>query len=306
MRKKRFVSMLSVLTLLIGITLVTAGCGQANGNTRNNANQNSNSQSNNGAQNNNGNNQGNNGNQNNNGNNQSNNDSQNSNGNNQSNNDSQNSNSNNHDNNDNNQSNNGNTGEGLNIQPTSEADPALKGTMWNLVSSDGVRLYFAGEGRGNTVAIDVLIHGLISGLLESVYTVQDLTVSFDFSKSVKAWTTMTVDTYINWEIVEYNKYLAELEDLLKKEQDAAKKKEYEKAIKEVKEYLKTLKNPSPEFKDEIAKDIESCKKFANALEPYAKFDGTLNVDKTQLTIANFPVRNKDDIYEIKEAVFKKK
>ncbi|UTC48664.1 hypothetical protein [Treponema vincentii] len=42
MRKKRFVSMLSALILLIGITLVTAGCGQANGNTENNINQNNN------------------------------------------------------------------------------------------------------------------------------------------------------------------------------------------------------------------------------------------------------------------------
>ena len=61
---------------------------------------------------------------------------------------------------------------------------------------------------------------------DSVYTVNGSTVSFDFSKSAKAWSTLTVKTYIDWQITMENKYIAELEELAKKEQDATKKKKY--------------------------------------------------------------------------------
>ena len=61
---------------------------------------------------------------------------------------------------------------------------------------------------------------------DSVYTVNGSTVSFDFFKSAKAWSTLTVKTYIDWQITMENKYIAELEELAKKEQDATKKKKY--------------------------------------------------------------------------------
>ena len=111
-----------------------------------------------------------------------------------------------------NKGNTGNTGDGLNIQPTGKADPALKGTRWE---ADNERLYFGSE--GNTVYMYDF---------DSVYTVNGATVSFDFSISAKAWSTLTVKTYIDWQITMGNKYIAELEELAKKEQDATKKKKY--------------------------------------------------------------------------------
>ena len=187
-------------------------------------------------------------------------------------------------------------GDGLNIQPTGEADPALKGTGWGAVSSDGVSISFAE--KGNTVSMYAF---------ESVYTVNGSTISFDFSKSVKAWSAMTVDTYINWNIAMITKDIAELEDLLKKEQDAEKKKEYEARIKKAKGDLEIAKNLSPEEKDEYAEDVEASKKAAKALEPHAKFDGTFNADKTELTIAKCPVLKNDfTTVEVKPVVFKKR
>ena len=49
---------------------------------------------------------------------------------------------------------------------------------------------------------------------ESVYTVKDSTVSFDFSKSAKAWSTITVDTLIDLEIAAINEDITEVEGLL--------------------------------------------------------------------------------------------
>ena len=183
-------------------------------------------------------------------------------------------------------------GDGLNIQPTGEADPALKGTKWR-ANENG--LSFAE--KGNTVSMYAF---------ESVYTVNGSTISFDFSKSVKAWSAMTVDTYINWEIAMITKDIAELEDLLKKEQDAEKKKEYEARIKKAKGDLEITKNLSPEEKNGYAKGVEASKKAAKALEPHAKFDGTFNADKTELTIAKCPVLKNDFTVEVKPVVLKKR
>ena len=188
-----------------------------------------------------------------------------------------------------------NIADGLNIQPTGDADPALKGTEWHPVSFDNVHLSFAE--KGNTVRM---------GSFESVYTVNGSTVSFDFSKSAQARSAITVDTVIKLEIAALNEDIAKGEALLKKEQDAAKKKEYEEAIESLKKYLEYLKNLSSEEKDEIAKKIEPDKKAAKALEPHAKFDGTFNTDKTELTIEKFPVIKDNLTVEVKEVVLKKK
>ena len=187
----------------------------------------------------------------------------------------------------------GNTGDGLTIQPTGKADPALKDTHWK---SDGYeRLFFSSE--GNTVSIS---------MFESIYTVNGSTVSFDFSKSAKAWSTITVEAYIDWEITESNKYIAELEELAKKEQDATKKKEYEDKIERLKNDIKKLKNLSPEEKADFEKEeLEETKKAAKAFEPYAKFEGMLNADKTELTIEKFPVFDKDGTCKVEKTVFKK-
>ena len=191
-----------------------------------------------------------------------------------------------------NKGNTGNTGDGLNIQPTGKADPALKATRWE---ADNERLYFGSE--GNTVYMYDF---------DSVYTVIGATVSFDFSKSAKAWSTLTVKTYIDWQITMGNKYIAELEELAKKEQDTTKKKEYEDKIEKTKNIIKELKNLSPEEKAELEKELEESRKRAKAILPHAKFEGTLNDDKTELTIEKFPVLDKDGTCKVKKVIFKKR
>ena len=67
-----------------------------------------------------------------------------------------------------------------------------------------------------------------------------------------------------------------------------------------------MKNLSPEEKAEFEKeDIEETKKAAKAFEPYAKFEGMLNADKTELTIEKFPVFDKDGTCKVEKTVFKK-
>ena len=185
-----------------------------------------------------------------------------------------------------------NTGDGLNIQPTGKADPALKDTRWE---ADNNYLYFASGGNR------VSMYGF-----GSVYTVNGATVSFDFSKSAKAWSTLTVKTYIDWQITMGNKYIAELEELVKKEQDATKKKEYEDQIERIKNSIKGLNDMTTEEKAEFEKELEESRKLAKAILPYAKFDGTFNADKTELTIEKFPVIKDNLTVEVKEVVLKKK
>ena len=141
---------------------------------------------------------------------------------------------------------------------------------------------------------------------DSVYTVNGSTVSFDFSKSAKAWSTLTVKTYIDWQITMGNKYIAELEELAKKEQNATKKKEYEDEIESVKNDIKELNNMTTEEKAKFEKKLEEVKKAAKAIAPYAKFEGTLNADKTELTIEKFPVLDKDGTCKVKKVIFKKR
>jgi len=71
-------------------------------------------------------------------------------------------------------------------------------------------------------------------MFESVYTVNGSTVSFDFSKSAKAWSTITVEAYIDWEITESNKYIAELEELAKKNRMRQRKRNMKIKSKELK------------------------------------------------------------------------
>ena len=90
--------------------------------------------------------------------------------------------------------------------------------------------------------------------------------------------------------------------LLNNGQNAAQKTEYEEKIKSAKEHLNKLKNPSAEDR----KDFENIKEEAKTLEAYAKFEGTLNDDKTELTIEKFPVRNNDHTFKVERVVFKKR
>ena len=75
--------------------------------------------------------------------------------------------------------------------------------------------------------------------------------------------------------------------------------------KELKNRIKGLNDIPTEEKAEFEKDLEESRKRAKAILPHAKFEGTLNADKTELTIEKFPVLDKDGTCKVEKAVFKK-
>ena len=122
------------------------------------------------------------------------------------------------------------TTSGFNIQSTGKADPALKGTQWSYNDKAAMRNYtisFAADDR-NVAYVDYK---------EAIYTVKDKTVSFDYSQYIQLWKSMTVDRYIQLIIAETKKEIAKVENLLKAEKDAAKKKELEQSITRIKDAL---------------------------------------------------------------------
>ena len=74
--------------------------------------------------------------------------------------------------------------------------------------------------------------------------------------------------------------------------------------------LKPLKNPTEELQRDLASYVESMKQYTAKLEPFAKFTGTLNPEKTTLTVEKFPVavraRENFDRIETKMLIFTKK
>ncbi len=91
------------------------------------------------------------------------------------------------------------------LNPTGKADPALENTSWQYKRPDETFVSLSFTIGGNIVNI---FHGFFT-----VYTVKDSTVSFDSSKSVKIWSTITYDDYLKSSIAFQNKRIAELEDL---------------------------------------------------------------------------------------------
>ena len=189
---------------------------------------------------------------------------------------------------------NGNTSDGLYIQPTGEADPALIG-LWVKPNSKAA---FSFDRKGNIVSMN--------SLYQSVYTVKGFTVSFDFVQSMKAFKVITIDSYINFAIAEKQKRIVTLEELLNTSENPEMRKEYEEEIKKAKEKIQEYKNMTQKEKDDWVVSMNGIKEEAKALEAYAKFEGTLNADKTELTIEKFPLIEKDFTCKVERVVFKKR
>lgn len=113
---------------------------------------------------------------------------------------------------------------------------------------------------------------------------------------------MTVDRFIQLTIAETKKEIAEIENQLKAEKDAAKKKELEQRITRMKEILKYYQNVTQEQKNGLAEDLKEQREMLTALEKYATFSGTL--DGETITVEKFPV-HKPGTWELKKIVFKK-
>ena len=171
------------------------------------------------------------------------------------------------------------------VKPTGKADPALKGTRWDTTNriiiafavEDTNMVYFSTPEVGNQ---------------EATYSVNGTTVSFDLTQYVQLYKSMTVDKFIKKDIAIFENAIAQLEKDLKAAQ-AANNKAEEKRIQDDLEtkrsVLKLLKNPTEEVQRDVAGYIEFMKQYVVKLEPFAKFTGTLNPEKTTLTINKFPV-----------------
>ena len=187
------------------------------------------------------------------------------------------------------------TTSGFNIQSTGKADPALKGTRWsyNDEAATMIRtISFAADDR-NVANVDYK---------EAIYTVKDKTVSFDYSQYIRLWKSMTVDRFIQLTIAETKKEIAEIENQLKAEKDAAKKKALEQRITRMKEILQYYQNVTQEQKNELAEDLTEQREMLTALEKYATFSGTL--DGETITVEKFPV-HKPGAWELKKIALKK-
>ena len=171
------------------------------------------------------------------------------------------------------------------VKPTGKADPALKGTRWD--TTNRIIIAFAVEDTNM-----VYVSAREVGNQEATYSVNGATVSFDLTQYVQLYKSMTVDKLIKKDIAMFENAIAQYEKYLKSP-EAANNTDEKKRIQDLQERAKTLlndlKNPTEEVLQEKASLIEFMKQYAAKLEPFAKFTGTLNPEKTTLTIEKFPV-----------------
>ena len=190
------------------------------------------------------------------------------------------------------------------VKPTGKADPVLKGTRWDTTNRI---IAFAVEDTNI-----VYVSARETGSQEATYSVNGATVSFDLTQSVQLYKSMTVDKLIKKDIAMFENAIAQLEKDLKAAQAANNKAEEKRIQKELegkRSVLKPLKNPTEKLQRELASYVESMKQYTAKLEPFAKFTGRLNPEKTKLTVEKFPVGVwegvKFDRIEIKTQIFTK-
>ncbi|MGP1443991.1 hypothetical protein [Treponema sp.] len=189
------------------------------------------------------------------------------------------------------------------VKPTGKADPVLKGTRWGTTNRI---IDFAVETNM------VVVSDPNAGLQEATYSVNGLTVSFDLTQYVQLHKSMTVDKHIKQDIAKFENDIAKFEKDLKAAQAAnnkAEEKRIQKELERRRSGLEHLKNPTEGLQRDLASSVENMKQYAAKLEPFAKFTGRLNSEKTKLTIEKFPVGVWDgvkfDRIEIKTLIFTK-
>ena len=197
----------------------------------------------------------------------------------------------------NNKGNTGNNGGTLEVQPTGKADPALKGTSWK--STADVSIEFTENGNIANISGD-----------QALYTVEGEKINFDLSSYIAIFKHMTEAKLIQEMKVNAKEDIVELEKDIKEAEskgDEQTKKEKEKDLEKAKEWLKTLENPDEELQEEIKEEVKKIHTYASKMEPYAKFEGIFNSEKTKLTIKKFPEYEwKNEKVTVKEVTFEKK
>ena len=190
----------------------------------------------------------------------------------------------------------GNNGSNLEVQPTAEADPALKGTSWKSTADD-VSIEFTEKGNIATTFMDIL---------ESLYTINDSTIAFDLTDCINIFNNMTLERYFAMTIAREMRAISEIQEQIKQETDPEQKRKLEERLAEGKAGLEDLKNPSSETKEACESEVAAEKKLAKAFELNTKFTGTFNEEKTELTIEQFPIYDRaTGKVIVKKVAFKK-
>ena len=187
---------------------------------------------------------------------------------------------------------NNSAGKVVQVVPTGEADPALKGTKWN----SGKRGLSFSE-KGNTAWIETCG--------AAIYKKEGTKISFDLSAQISIYKTMTKDDYIKMMKASEKEWIAELKKRKEKAESDEEKAKLEKDIKEAEEFLQQLDNPDEETQAIIKEGIEFLKKRGAALEPYKTFEGTLTGDN-ELVIEKLPVCDNENKVTIVNITLKKK
>ena len=192
-----------------------------------------------------------------------------------------------------NKGNTGNNGGSLAVQPTGKADPTLKGTTW---AADTPIIFMQFTNQGNIMEIDEY--------RQALYQVDGLKISFDLSSFLTMEKNLTVEGYIDWQISTLKKGIAQLEEK-SKTADEETKKNLKQKIEEYQGYIAYYSKA--EAKDEVKKFLPDINKAAEALLPYAKFEGIFDSEKTKLTIKEFPEYDlQNGKVTVKEVTFEKK
>ena len=187
---------------------------------------------------------------------------------------------------------NNSAGKVVQVVPTGEADPALKGTEWN----SGKRGLSFSE-KGNTAWIETCG--------AAIYKKEGTKIRFDLSAQISIYKTMTKDNYIKMIKASKKEWIAKLKKRKEKAESDEEKAQLEKDIKEAEKVLQQLDNPDEEMQAIIKEDIEFLKKRGAALEPYKTFEGTLTGDN-ELVIEKLPVCDNENKVTIVNITLKKK
>ena len=194
------------------------------------------------------------------------------------------------------QANNAKDDTGFEVKPTGKADPALKGTRWE--STANVSIEFTENGNIAN----------ISGA-QALYTVEGEKISFDLSSQISNFKNMTEAKLIQEEKNEVKKDIVELEKDIKEAEskgDEQTKKKLEKDLEKAKGWLNALEHPDEDLQEEIKGEVKKMHIYASKMEPYAKFEGIFNSEKTKLTIEKFPEYDRqNEKVTVKEVTFEK-
>ena len=200
----------------------------------------------------------------------------------------------------------GNNGGSLEVKPTDEASPELKGSDWKGNNPPSM------IGHGRPITIKFAENGniaVISNAEIALYTIQTEKISFDLSSYITSCKNMTEKRYIENEKISTKNEIEQVEKEIKEAEeksDEQKKNELKQRLAGLKKYLKGLENPDEEVQEDIKEEVDALHKYASMMKSYATFVGSFNETKDELVVEKFPICDtKKDNPDFVKIIFKK-